>query len=61
MHCFCRKIIVFSFSFVCFCEKVPRFVKLELTLNKIPVWHGLKYQQRILYPGNVGEGRTCIS
>jgi len=26
---------------VCFHELVPMFVKLELRLNKIPIWHGL--------------------
>ena len=43
MHCFCRKTFVFSFSVCVFCEYVPRFVKLELTLHKIPIWHGLIY------------------
>ena len=36
------KYLCFRFWFVCFCEKVPRFVKLELTINRIPIWHGLK-------------------
>ena len=41
MHCFNIKLLCFRFRFVCFCEWVPRFVKLELTLNKSQNWHGL--------------------
>ena len=44
MHCLCRKTFVFSVSVSVFlCEKVPRFIKPEVTLNKTPIWQGLKY------------------
>ena len=39
MHCFVVENL--CFRFVCFSEYVPRFIKLEMTLNRIPIWHGL--------------------